>query len=101
MFFPDILDVFVVLFFCDFQWWREQLHDRCVLVAVGPVSCVVAILVTQVQVHILGYKQLNKVDVTLSSSDMEARKAALVFYLWVSSAVHELVHHVFHVFLSR
>ena len=66
----------------------------------GPVSSGVTVLVTKFQVHIFGHKQLHKVDVTLTGSDVEAREATLVFYFGVSSAVDELVHHVPHVLLS-
>ena len=63
----------------------------------GPVSSGVTVLVTKFQVHIFGHKQLHKVNVTLTGSDVEAREATLVFYFGVSSAVDELVYHVPHV----
>ena len=70
------------------------------LLLVCPVGSTIPKLVAQVHIDVLGNEELYNLNVSLASGNVKAREANLVFDLWVSSAIHELVKSADHIFLS-
>ena len=70
------------------------------LLLVGPVGSTIPEIVAQVYIDILGYKKFHNLSVSFAGGNVKAREANLVFDLWVSSAIHELLKRIDHIFLS-
>ena len=97
---PYLLDVLVVVLFRAFEGRRQQLDDLSMLVPVGPVGCVVTILITLILIDVLGDKLFDQVSVTFTCRDVQAGEPLLVFDLGVAAIRQEDVDHVLHVELS-
>ena len=67
------------------------------LVSVGPVGWRVAVIVTLVEVNVFGNKALYEINMTLTSSDMQAGEAARILDLRVTTLQDELSNRVTHV----
>ena len=90
----------VVVFLRHFQWRWQDLHNFRMLLLVGPVGSAVSEIVPQILIDILGYEEFYNLGVSFAGGNVKAREANLVFDLWVSSTIHELVKSADHIFLS-
>ena len=97
---PHLFYMLIVVFFRYFKWRWKYLHNGGMLLLVGPVGSTISEVVSQINIDILGNEEFTNLNVPFASSDVKAREADLIFYLRVTSAIHELLKCIDHVFLS-
>ena len=66
----------------------------------GPVRSTIPKVVTQVYVDIFGDEKFHNLSVSFAGGNVKARETNLIFNLWISSAIHELLKSTDHIFLS-
>ena len=98
---PYLLDILVVLFFGYLLGRWQRLHNFWEAVLVSPVTGSEAVAVADVfDVGRVVSQNFHELEVAVPRCDVQTRETHLVFNLWVTAVVHELLDGFVHVALG-